>query len=343
MKFTKFASLFASVVVAIAICTVFGILQSARATALSDNRDTPYRSGEYVSMTVASGAVIYAGAMVCENGSTYAVPALDSSGFIVIGRAEAKADNSTANYSATKTVKVRRGVFLWANGDSFTDANIGDYAYVEDDQTVQKGSSATQDVVAGVIIDVDDDGVWVDTYAIGGSGAASFTTVSASGAATLSSTLDVSGNTTVGGTLGVTGASTVAALSASGNVGVGGTLKVTGAVTASNNLTVTKSLVLVPETLTLTAGAFTLTPTQAVYFIAGQYGVVTMTLANATASGMPLTFINTVATNVVLEDSAANLTTMPSGYTTWTNGQYDGMEYVSSGTNWYFKSTIVGN
>jgi hypothetical protein len=161
------------------LAAVAMLAQQAGATALSANRDTPMRSGELVTIVAASNH-IYAGSIVCENGSAAAVAAADASGYAVIGRAEAEVDNTGVNYSATRTVTVRRGVFRWANGGTFTDANIGDLAYVSDDQTVTTAAAATYDIVAGVIIDVDADGVWVDTYAIGGQGAASVTTLAVS-------------------------------------------------------------------------------------------------------------------------------------------------------------------
>ena len=202
------------------------VASAAFGTALTANRDTHTRTGELVSMLVETNVTIYAGAMVCENGSSRCVPASDTSGYAVIGRAESAVD-TVGDTTATKYVNVRRGVFLWANGDSFTSANVGDLAYVEDDQTVQKAASATYDIVAGIVIEVVSTGVWVDTYAIGGQGAASVTTLNASGAAVLGSTLSVagtatlSGAATVGTTLDVAGAGTI-----------GGTLGVTGALTA---------------------------------------------------------------------------------------------------------------
>lgn len=172
--------------------------------------NTLERSGKDIGI-YASSNIFYRGTLVCEDGNAVAVPAADASGYCCIGMVAEYLDNTGANYSSTKVLRVKRGVFRWTNGDSFTDANIGDLAYIEDNQTVQKGSSATYDIVAGVIIDVDSDGVWVDSFAIGGSGAASVTTLAASGAATLGSTCDIAGNATVGGTLGVTGVGTFTA------------------------------------------------------------------------------------------------------------------------------------
>ena len=125
---------------------------------------------------------------------------------------------------------VARGVFRWVNGDTFTDADIGDLAFVEDDQTVQKAAAASADIIAGVVLDVDSSGVWVDTYDIGAQGASA------------PSSLAVSGNATVGGTLGVTGAMSAdggiacdtdkfTVADTSGNTAIAGTLGVTGVAT----------------------------------------------------------------------------------------------------------------
>ena len=186
------------------------VMMTAVATygaALTDNRNTPRADGAVYTYTQGSN-VIYAGSIVCIDGSGLAVPGADATGYAMAGRAEVESDNTAANYSATKTNQVRRGTFRWENNASgFADADIGSYAYVFDDQTVAVAASNTYDIVAGTITDVDADGVWVDCLAAGGQGAASFTTLTASG------------NTAVGGTLGVTGNTTLSA-----NATVGGTL-----------------------------------------------------------------------------------------------------------------------
>lgn len=224
----------------------------AFATALQDNRDTPQRSGEFISMTQASNH-IYAGSIVCENGSAVAVPGEDATGYQVLGRAEEESDNTGANYSSTQTITVRRGVFRWENGGSFTDANIGDLAYVADDKTVTTAASATYDIVAGVIVDVDASGVWVDNLAIGGQGAAALTTLTTSGAASLNS-------------LTVSGASALAGVTASGNTILTGTLITTGAVTAVASVASPVHTVL---TNGVAAGSFKIVNATNLVFIAG--------------------------------------------------------------------------
>jgi hypothetical protein len=106
--------------------------------------------------------------------------------------------------------------------------------------------------------------------------------------------------------------------------------------TVSNTLTAAKKFVQTSETLTLTKGTFTLTPTQNVYFVSGQYGVVTMALATA-SSEMAVDIINLGATNVVFAEST--WTFIPTGYTEWTNGQYDVMSFRSQSTNWICTGT----
>lgn len=133
------------------------------AAALTEARATPERDGARVSLGVASNTVIYAGSMVAISTNGYAVAASDAAGEKVVGRAEKTVDNSGTAGDAALSIVVARGIFAWVNGDTFTIADVGSLAYVEDDQTVQKAASATNDVVVGRIIDVNSDGVWVDS------------------------------------------------------------------------------------------------------------------------------------------------------------------------------------
>jgi len=128
--------------------------------ALTAERDTPQRSGDVVSIGLASNTTIYAGAMTAINTSGYAVPASDTTNLVVIGRAEDTVVNASTDGAVS--IPVRRGVFRWANGDTVSIANVGSVAYVEDDATVTVTNS-TSSVVAGTILQVDSDGVWVDS------------------------------------------------------------------------------------------------------------------------------------------------------------------------------------
>ena len=206
---TKFAVMTAAVLFLGAM-----FMQNAGATPATAPVNTPQRTGELVSLAQGSNS-LFAGTLVCITTDGVLAPASDVASLKVVGRAERSSDNTGDAYSAAKTVTVRRGVFQWANGGGFTNSDIGSLAYVQDDNTVTTAGASTYKIVAGIIVDVDANGVWVDSYAVGGQGAASVTTLAASG------------NASVGGTLGVTGATTL-----TGNTIVSGTLTATGAVTA---------------------------------------------------------------------------------------------------------------
>lgn len=206
---TKQTRFYVNTVMAVLVALLWG--SAVFAGALTAARDTAARTGVDVSVGMASNTVIYAGSLVAINTSGYAVPASDTAGYKVIGRAQATVDNSGTAGNGALSINVRRGVFLWANGDSFTIADVGNLAYVEDDQTVQKAASATHDVVAGIIIDVESDGVWVDSYAIGSQGAAALTTLTTTGNAAVGGTLDVAGVMTLTAAPKLTAATTAGA------------------------------------------------------------------------------------------------------------------------------------
>jgi len=171
-----------------ALVALFAVLTvpAVQAAALTEARDTPMRYGETISIGVYTNTRIWAGSMVALNSSGYAVPAADTSGYIVIGRADETVDNrygqDDAGDSGTLTIEVTRGVFRWANLTGITDADIGSFVYVEDDQSVDD-DAPSQSIIAGICRDVDSDGVWVDTFHVGRT-AGSYTTITASGKAT---------------------------------------------------------------------------------------------------------------------------------------------------------------
>lgn len=127
--------------------------------------NTPERPGTTTSYPVAASTTIYAGTLVALNSSGYALPAADTAGLRVVGRAEATVDNS-AGSAGDVNADVKEGVFLYNN--SATDAvdanDRGKDCFVEDDNTVSE-AGATHRVVAGRVVDVTTDGVWVDVRA----------------------------------------------------------------------------------------------------------------------------------------------------------------------------------
>jgi hypothetical protein len=124
--------------------------------------DTPELSRDIVSLPIAANTTIFAGTLVAVDSNGRAVPAADTAGLRVIGRAE---EEKTCGATAgAESLLVKRGIFRFAN--SATDAvdanDLGKDAFVEDDATVSE-TGTTHKVKAGRIVQVDSAGVWIDT------------------------------------------------------------------------------------------------------------------------------------------------------------------------------------
>jgi len=129
-------------------------------SALINNRNTPEREARFRRYLVLNGEIIYAGGIAAILGSSGEVEmASDKAGLIVVGRAEEYVDNSSDGLQAC----VKTGCFLFANSESHavSVANIGSVCYVENDNTVST-SPGTNAVIAGIVFDVVDSGVWVE-------------------------------------------------------------------------------------------------------------------------------------------------------------------------------------
>ncbi|MCF6174824.1 MAG: hypothetical protein L3J71_03550 [Victivallaceae bacterium] len=129
-------------------------------SALTENRSTEKRLGFGLAPLVKDAAVIYCGSMVAIDKTTgEAEPAADAANLVVKGRANEYIDNTDDGLR----VQIEVGIFCWENsaGNAVTDTDL--ICYVEDDQTVSSdpGDNA---VIAGVVVDIDDDGVWVDSH-----------------------------------------------------------------------------------------------------------------------------------------------------------------------------------
>ncbi|HWJ72402.1 MAG TPA: hypothetical protein VNX29_04470 [Kaistia sp.] len=131
--------------------------------ALSKDRNTPTRHvTEYV-LPVAAATTIYAGGMTCLNAAGYAVPGSVATTLKTIGVAAEQVVNAGGNGAAF--VRVRRVAGRFKNSAS-TDAialtDIGATCYVVDDETVAKTNGTNTRSAAGIIRDVDAQGVWVE-------------------------------------------------------------------------------------------------------------------------------------------------------------------------------------
>lgn len=126
--------------------------------------DAPELPAGFLNVGLAADTVIAAGELVAVNASGYAVPAADTAGLTVIGRAESDVDNTDGS-AGDLDVTVKRGVFKYDNssGNPVTIASIGAACYVEDSTTVAVAAGPDNDIPAGLVIRVESDGVYIDT------------------------------------------------------------------------------------------------------------------------------------------------------------------------------------
>jgi hypothetical protein len=130
------------------------------------DRQTPMTDGEMLPYPVAASTKIEAGKMVAINTSGYAVEASDATTVsVVLGKAEAVADNSSGSNGDIDVEVRRKKAFLWDNdgtsGSPLTIASVGNVCYVKDDMTVS-GATGTAALTAGHVLKVETAGVWVE-------------------------------------------------------------------------------------------------------------------------------------------------------------------------------------
>ena len=114
------------------------------------------RSGDKIALTVKSGETIYGGALVMLDGAE-AIDAKTVANKMTVGIAVADAKGG-------EVVEVETGVFAFANStstDTLTKADIGNNAFVIDNQTIAKTDGSSARSIAGTVVDVDADGVWI--------------------------------------------------------------------------------------------------------------------------------------------------------------------------------------
>lgn len=130
---------------------------------LTKNTNVPERGGDTLALPVAANVRIFAGALVALTAAGLATPGAVSTTLKGMGRAKDEANNIGGAASAIN-VEVEKGVFRFKNsaaGDAITRADIGNNAFIVDDETVAKTNGTSTRSVAGVIFDVDAQGVWI--------------------------------------------------------------------------------------------------------------------------------------------------------------------------------------
>ena len=119
-------------------------------SALTKDRNTVRKEGDYAEYQVKSNAEIFAGSQVCIDPTGYAVPGSDTAGLKFVGISRGYADNTGGADGALSVEVWRRGSFELAAA-GMTMGNIGDSVFVVDDQTVGLAATTTNDVPCGKI------------------------------------------------------------------------------------------------------------------------------------------------------------------------------------------------
>ena len=129
---------------------------------LSAPRNTPLIDGTHRVVGVAANAVCHAGGLACQNAAGFAVPGSTATTLQALGRFEESVTGNATNGGVS--VRIRRGIFKYKNsgaGDAITIAHRGQDCFVVDDEQVALTNGTNTRSRAGVIHDVEPDGVWV--------------------------------------------------------------------------------------------------------------------------------------------------------------------------------------
>lgn len=109
-----------------------------------------------LSFPVEANTQIFAGTMVATNAAGNAVPANSSTAKVVWGRCERGVNNLTTNApfgaAGAQQVGARPGAFYFSQDATIAQANIGQNAYVVDDNTVSLNDNGGQRIFAGIIM-----------------------------------------------------------------------------------------------------------------------------------------------------------------------------------------------
>lgn len=130
--------------------------------ALSADRNTALKQGDLRSGLVGAAVKIFKGSIVMRNAAGYLIKGATATGSFGVGISQSLADNSLGANGAL-SVTFRPGVAYLANlaADLCLVTDIGAKCWIVDDQTVAKTNGTATRSPAGIIEDVDANGVWV--------------------------------------------------------------------------------------------------------------------------------------------------------------------------------------
>lgn len=126
------------------------------------DRMTERKEGLLLALLVAASTAIEGGKMVGVNGNGYLVEAADAASVRVLGVADQAVNNSSGADGAARCRVYSGSIFKLKNSstNAVDVADAGTLCFVEDDETVAD-AAGTKGIVAGRVVEVVADGVWV--------------------------------------------------------------------------------------------------------------------------------------------------------------------------------------
>ena len=110
--------------------------------------------------TVKNDEVLYVGEMIAQDATPEALAATDTASLVVLGVGTKYIDNSADGETVDM---ISTGIHLMDNSSTaLAKTDIGGFCYVEDACTVTTLAGASNNIIAGVVVEVTSDGVFVD-------------------------------------------------------------------------------------------------------------------------------------------------------------------------------------
>lgn len=124
----------------------------------------PYRPAGVIALAVEAKKEINRGDIVALTAGGLAVPVTDANATTIVGRADNRADNSGGSAGDVRVDVLRNRAFLFQNGtgaDEVKLINLFESCYLVDDSTVSPDSDGENRLTVGKIIEISNEGVWV--------------------------------------------------------------------------------------------------------------------------------------------------------------------------------------
>ncbi|MDO7521174.1 hypothetical protein Q5M50_06880 [Acinetobacter baumannii] len=127
-------------------------------------RQTERREVGLIHVPVKAGASVVAGFIAVVDATGYAVTATAATGLTYLGRYEDSVDNTDGGNGDVYVLVRTHDAFLFANSatDPVTQASFGKPCYIENSETVAETDAGGTLSVAGRVVGVDENGVWIE-------------------------------------------------------------------------------------------------------------------------------------------------------------------------------------